>query len=120
MKGHTGTRFSGNNLSLLLNFDDRLLEPYAVCGGRMHMLVLSHVERTEVGVGALYLSLLLNFENRLLEPYAVCGGRIHMPMPSHVKSQSFCQTMACVATELYSSVVARRCLAFAEFATNSI
>ena len=100
-------------LSLLLNFDDRLLEPYVlVCGGRMHMLVLSHVERTEVGVGALYLSLLLNFEDRLLEPYAECGGRIHMPVPSHVESQSFCQTMACVATELYSSVVARRMFSF--------
>ena len=48
----------------------------------MHMLVLSHVERTEVGVGALYLSLLLNFEDRLLVAYAVCGGRIHVPVPS--------------------------------------
>ena len=41
------------------------------------MPVLSHVERTEVGVGALDLSLLLNFDDRLLEPYAVCGGKIH-------------------------------------------
>ena len=71
------------HLSLSLSIDDRLLEPYVlVCRGRMHMLVLSHVERTEVGVGGFYLSLLLNFEDRLLEPYAVCGGRIHMPVPS--------------------------------------
>ena len=50
------------------------------------MLVLSHVERTEVSVGALYLSLSLNFDERLLEPYVlVCGGRIHVLVLSHVE-----------------------------------
>ena len=73
-------------LSLSLNIDDRLLEPYVlVYGGRIHVLVLSHVERTEVSVGALYLSLSLNIDDRLLEAYAGCGGRIHMPVPSHVE-----------------------------------
>ena len=100
-------------LSYSLSIDDRLLEPFVlVCGGRIHMPVLSHVERTEVGVGALDLSLSLSIDDRLLEPYAVCGGRIHMPVLSHVEFQSFCQTMACVATELYSSVVARRMFSF--------
>ena len=37
--------------------------------GKIHVLVLSHVERTEVSVGALYLSLSLNTDDRLLEPY---------------------------------------------------